>query len=252
MAGRVASHRSEGVAGGGAGQGESGKREQSAGQARGGEVDDIVETGGGPAKCLMARRAVADHAVGGVDRFVGGDTGQSQQRKPERGRDNAIGGVLGEAFDGGAANGGFVEAGGVAADDAGDASAAFRQPAIAQRGGDGGGMIVKAAAGKQRTGGKRDEDETVGQPHQRRLQSVGERGGNGDDDDEGGDAKHTAGSGSEGFAVQGGIEGGNQRTNPGDRVANGSIEGLGIAKDRLDAEREQETGEESCERHDEP
>ena len=60
-------------------------------------------------KCSIALGAMADHAVGGVDRLVDGGARQSADRHPEGGRHHAVGEILGEALDRRARDAGLVE-----------------------------------------------------------------------------------------------------------------------------------------------
>ena len=57
----------------------------------------------------MARRLVGDHAVGGIDGLIDQDSGQAEHQRPERRRHDAIGEVLGERFQGSAADARFVQ-----------------------------------------------------------------------------------------------------------------------------------------------
>ena len=54
------------------------------------------------------RRAMADHAVGGVDRLVGHHTRQTEQRAPHHRRHHGVGVILGKALDGRARNSCFI------------------------------------------------------------------------------------------------------------------------------------------------
>ena len=89
-------------------------------------------------------RAMADHAVGGVDRLIKRAAGETAERQPKGGRDDAIGKILGEAFDRGAGDAGLVERLGLAADDRADGA---RPPQVRclQRVGDGGDMLIEAS-----------------------------------------------------------------------------------------------------------
>jgi hypothetical protein len=82
------------------------------GEARGGQVQQIVEAGRGPAEMPVALGSVADHAVGGIDRLVDDDARQAEQRKPQGRRHHGVGGVLGQTLDGAAGDAGAVEPGG--------------------------------------------------------------------------------------------------------------------------------------------
>jgi len=65
----------------------------------------------------MARRLVADHAVGGVDRLVGEGAGQAGENHPEQRRHHAVGEILGQALDRGPADRSLVEFPRIASDD---------------------------------------------------------------------------------------------------------------------------------------
>ncbi len=83
--------------------------EQQSRQTRRHEIGDIVDARGGPAKGLVPLGAVADHGIERVDRLVADDAGQPEQRAPEHRRDDAVGGIFGEALDRGARDAGLVE-----------------------------------------------------------------------------------------------------------------------------------------------
>ena len=76
----------------------------------GSQVDEIVELRRGEAEGRMPLRPVADHAVGGVDRLIANATRQAAERKPEGGRDDTVGKILGEALDGRAGDACLIEA----------------------------------------------------------------------------------------------------------------------------------------------
>ncbi len=84
---------------------------------RGTKIDEVVEIRRGEAKRGMMLRAVADHAVGGVDGLVASAPRQPAECQPKGWRDNTIGKILGEALDRGAGDACFVESCYVAADD---------------------------------------------------------------------------------------------------------------------------------------
>ena len=85
----VAPHRAPGRAGRGvAAQAPRRRSSSSARKPRRRQIDEIVEPRGGPAERLVARRAVADHAVGGVDRLVERGAGEPGDGHPERRRDD--------------------------------------------------------------------------------------------------------------------------------------------------------------------
>ena len=76
-----------------------GRDDQQSREPRGWQVDEIVEPRSRPAESLVARRAMADHAVGGVDRLVDGGAGKPCEQHPEDGRNDAIGKIFRQAFD---------------------------------------------------------------------------------------------------------------------------------------------------------
>ena len=100
----VAEHHREGVRCGSARRQSRGEHQPQGCKPRGRQIDEIVEACRRPAESEMARRFVADHAVGRVDRLVGDGAGQPGHRHPEQRRHDAIGDILGKAFDGGAAD----------------------------------------------------------------------------------------------------------------------------------------------------
>ena len=63
---------------------------------------------------------MADHAVGGVDRFVGGEARQTEHEEPEGRCDDAVGCVLGKTFDRRPRDAMLVERLRIASDDAAD------------------------------------------------------------------------------------------------------------------------------------
>ena len=79
-----------------------GEGDQQAGEAARRQVDQIVEARRRPAEIFVARGAVADHGVGGVDRLVGEEARQAEQQEPEGRRDDAVGEILRRRLDRGA------------------------------------------------------------------------------------------------------------------------------------------------------
>ncbi len=92
-------------------------------QPRGRQIDEIVEPRRGPAEIHKTRRAMADYAVGGVDCLIEDRAGETAGGQPKGWRDNAIGKVLGEAFDRGPRDARFVEIIRDTADDLADGAA---------------------------------------------------------------------------------------------------------------------------------
>ena len=75
------------------------RHQRQPGQPRRNEIEQIVEPRRRPAEGLMARRAMADHAVGGVDHLVGEQAGQAEEQGPEQRRHHAVGEILGQRFE---------------------------------------------------------------------------------------------------------------------------------------------------------
>ena len=162
MAGRVAAGGVEGAAPACAGQQGGGSGDPERGEARGREVHEVVEPGGGPAERAVALGLVPDHAVGGIDGLVERRARQAGYDEPEDGRDNAVGKVLGEAFDGRAADGVRLEGGRVATDDLGNRVAGPVERAGLKRIRHGADVVVQAALGDEGACGKAEEDERDG------------------------------------------------------------------------------------------
>ena len=74
------------------------RRDQEGGQAGRKPPGDVVGPGRGPAEPGVARRAVADHGVEGVDRPVGQHRRRSAPGRPNGGGDDGVDGVLGYRF----------------------------------------------------------------------------------------------------------------------------------------------------------
>src|SRR3984893_2169137 len=102
--------------------------DQTGRQPRGTKIDKIVEFRRGEAESGMSLRAVTNHAVGGVDRFVASAARKPAERQPESGRDDGVGKVLGEALDRGAGDASLVKLRDVTADDFCRRPPARRQP----------------------------------------------------------------------------------------------------------------------------
>ena len=122
----------------------------------GNEVHHVVEPRRRPAERRVALVTMADHRVRRVDRLVGEQAGQAEQREPQRGRDHAVGEILRARFDRRAADAGLVEALGIAADDHGDGAPRRRDAACSERGADACDMLIEAALGDEDGGNERD------------------------------------------------------------------------------------------------
>ena len=134
----VAHDRPPGAGRGGVLAQRRGRDDQQRGQARGRQIDQVVEPRRRIAEVAVTRRAMADHAVGGVDRLVGDAAGKPANRQPENRRHDAVGEVLRQALDRRARDAGLIERLGIAADDLrrpprGAASMPSRSSAVATR-----------------------------------------------------------------------------------------------------------------------
>jgi len=129
-----------------------GQNDQQRRQPRRRQVDQIVESCGGKPEVAVTRRAMADHAVGGVDRLVGRATGQAADRQPEHRRDDSVGEILREAFDRRPRDAGLVERVGIAPDDLRHRLAAAGEAFLFERRRDALDMVVEATLGNQRAG----------------------------------------------------------------------------------------------------
>ena len=95
---------------------------------------------------------MADHRIERVDRLVGKQPRQAEQRAPEQGCGDAIRSVLGEAFDGGAGDGGLVQVNGRTSDDAAQRIPRSSDPRSVERLGDIRDVIVQRARCNQAGG----------------------------------------------------------------------------------------------------
>ena len=94
------------------------------------EPNRIVEAGARAAEHRIACIAVADHAVERVDRFVGCEPGQPEDRVPEDGGDDAVGEVLGQRFDRRAGDAGRIQAFGIPPNDVSDREPSCFEPLV--------------------------------------------------------------------------------------------------------------------------
>ncbi len=92
---------------------------------------------------------MADHAVHGVDRLIGQQTGKTAQHIPEDRRHHRIGEILGAGFDGGAGDAILVQSFRIASDDLRHRFAAAAQAVAIQGPGDGGDMAEQTVLGDQ-------------------------------------------------------------------------------------------------------
>ena len=167
----------------------------------------------------MARRAVPDHAVGGVDGFVGGNPRQPQDQEPENRRHHAVRRILGQAFDGGAGDSGAVERLRIAAHDARDGAPAAFEPVHFERRRHVADMGVKAAAGEQCAGGNRGEHPAMAQLAGRDLYEKPRCADGAGHANKGKHARELAGEGRTAFFVEPPVRQAYQGANPGNGVA---------------------------------
>ena len=107
--------------------------------------------------CFSVRWPIIEFS--GVDCLVNYAAGEAADTQPECRRDDAVGKILGEAFDRRAADGCFIEAFRVAADNLRDSGAAGFQSAGFQRFGNGRDMIFEALLCQQAAGGDSGQDD---------------------------------------------------------------------------------------------
>ena len=129
MAPRVPEGGAEGAARARARDGEGGAREEGRREPGRDPARRVVRPRRRSSEPQVARVAVADHAVEGVERLVGEEPRQAEEHVPEERRDHPVREVLGERFDGCAGDAGAVEARRVAPDDVGD-----RRPPLGEAG----------------------------------------------------------------------------------------------------------------------
>ena len=187
-------------------------------------------------KARWRSRLVADHAVGGVDRLVGDDAGQSADQEPQRRRGHPVGGVFGEAFDRGAAHRRLVERLGIAPDDFRNAAASADEPPGAERGGHLAHVPIEIAARDQHGDGHDGERKSeIGNGANGRLKR--KSGGKADGE------QHRHGRRPGGAAngertprlVEPRIEEGQQRADPRHRMTDCAKHGRGISQHRFKA-----------------
>lgn len=157
VAAPVAQGRAPGAPSAGAFQEHGGDGDPEDGQAGGKEIRDIIEFGGGVAEGGMARRQVADHAVGCIDRLVADAAGKTASSQPERRRDDPVGKILGEALDRRPGDARCIQSADVAPDNGGDRGAAGLQPAMLKRQRHGADMRMEAALRDQARSDKRKQ-----------------------------------------------------------------------------------------------
>ena len=131
--GGVATPGADGVARASADQGRARGRDQRR-DARGHHAGDVVGARRGPPEALVARRAVPDHGVEGVDRAVPEQSRHARERTPHQRRDDGVGGVLRDRLQRRAGEAVGVEGGRVPAAEMGQALPSRREVPGAQRG----------------------------------------------------------------------------------------------------------------------
>jgi len=97
----------------------------------------------------VPRRAVPDHAVGGIDRLVGGGAGEAGDRHPQGRRHHAVGEILRQAFDRGPRHAGLIERLRVAPHDVRYCNPSGRHTVLFEGGGDAPDMLMQAALSQE-------------------------------------------------------------------------------------------------------
>ena len=241
VARRLGDHDAEGLSDAAAGSGRR-ERDQGSGNSTRRKVDEIVEPGGRPAEIAVARREVADHRVGGVDRLVGEEPRQPQQQEPEGRCDDAVGEVLGGQLDGGAADVRLVEAAGFAADDARHRRPRGRK-AVGKGIGDRPDVVVERATGDEHRSNDRGSDPAEREGAETQLQPKADERRQHDHDDESEDAGGLSPGRAERIAVQRAVKEADEPTGDRDRVRQAPPDEIGIAGKRVKRERDGEQPE---------
>ena len=193
--------------------------EQQRRQPRCRQVDQIVEPRRGPAEGLIARRAMADHAVGGVDCLVECRSRETGDGHPQHRRDDSVGKILGEAFDRRAGDAGGIQRAGIAADDLRDCGAAADDAALFQRVGDIGDVPVQAALRDQGAGDDGDGDQSERQAQQLALDNEGDCADDAEEQQDRDDASAASPVRVGHVAIEQAVERGDQAADPGHRMA---------------------------------
>ena len=211
-----------------------GRDEKKRRKARGRQVDQIVEPRRRPAEGRVARCAVADHTVGGVDRLVECGAREPANDHPKNRRDDRVGEILRQALDGGAGDTGGIEAGGVAADDVRDRRAAGGDAALFERARDIGDMPVQAPLGDKCAGEEPDRKNPEGQTQQRVLYNEGDHADDCEQDQQGDNSCATPRLRSRRFAIKPAFEQRDQPADPGHRMPDRALQALRITETKLD------------------
>ena len=180
---------------------------------------------------------MADHRIGGVDRLVGDEAGETEEGEPEGGGDDAVGEVLGQRFDRGAGDAALVETVGVAPDDVRHRPPGFAEPARGEGTGDRPDVIDEAPAGEEDRRDERDADPAVGDRQERVFEKDADRDRDGEKDDEGGDAETFSRGIGEVGTVEPRVEPADQGAERDDGMRNAAPEPGGVTEHGIDDER---------------
>lgn len=202
-------------------------------QARGGQVDEIVETRRRPAEGFVTRRFVADHAVGGIGRLVADATRKTEYPHPEGRRHDAVREILRQALDRRAADGGFIELFRVAPDDFRDGLAPGFEPSVSQRRRDGLDMAFKAFLRRQGRGDQNQQDRPKRDDHKVVFDHQAEQGCDAEERQKGEHALSFPLGKAVAFPVQVAVQPGYQCANPGDGMADAPEQPVRITEDAL-------------------
>ena len=116
------------------------------------QIDEIVEPRRRVPECLIARRAVADHAVSGIDGLVDRAAGQSKSGEPKGGRHDAVGKILRQTLDCRACNPRFIQDPRVPSDDVRHRFSRSGETFLLERVCDATYVIIETALGNQAAG----------------------------------------------------------------------------------------------------
>ena len=183
---------------------------------------------------------MADHAVRRIDRLVAENTGQSGNQQPEQRRHDTIGKIFGEAFDCGAADTGFVQAGRVATDNHRYGLTACLDTFLLQRISNGPDMRIKAALGKKRAG-QGSADNGARQPGKEMLRQQKDghprKSADGEQQKQRAKTKHPAATERKPLTVPGPVAPCYQRPDPADGMADPAIKGVRKSERGFDGKR---------------
>ncbi len=159
MTAGIVSHRRQRVRSARIGMQECGEDQPQRREARGREIEEIVELRRRPAKGGVTRGQMTDHRVGGVDGLVGRHPWKPEQGAVKARRGHAVGEIFGEALDRRPRHPRIIERIRVAAHDLGNRRAASLQSLHLKRIGHGRNMLIEAPLRDQGARQQRDGDD---------------------------------------------------------------------------------------------